>query len=176
MLHGGSQARLLCMLTVLDASTVTSLLLWQDSLTSAIVFSSGLLFLFLISYGGYTLLTLFSYIALLQLAVCFVFLNGTKLVMQLKGDKSRAETTTTTTSTNSNSDEPVDYLTEQMCALWQPVLRLHVNRSLSYITNIIRCVDNVKTAKVCLVLLCTSLIGRLFDGLTCLAFGKHALM
>ncbi len=48
-------------------------------------FACGMLFVLLIQLGGYSLLTLLSYLGLLQLVVCFVYINGSRAYLNFKG-------------------------------------------------------------------------------------------
>jgi len=72
----------MCYLVLVFGSllTVVSIAVWEDAQLSGIAFGCGVLLLTLISIGNYTLTTVLAYIALLQLLICFVYINARKLL------------------------------------------------------------------------------------------------
>jgi accessory gene regulator protein AgrB len=67
--------------------TVSSILHWNDPVQSALLFGIGNFFFFLITYGDYTVLSLFAYLDLALLFVAGVYANGTLLRAYLKKEK-----------------------------------------------------------------------------------------
>merc|ERR1711879_372512 len=68
-------------------SQVSSILHWNDPVQSALLFGIGNFFFFLITYGDYTVLSLFAYLDLALLFVAGVYANGTLLRAYLKKEK-----------------------------------------------------------------------------------------
>ena len=68
-------------LFVLSASSIFH---WNNPVQSALLFGIGNFFFFLITYGDYTVLSLFAYLALALLFVAGVYANGTLLRAYLK--------------------------------------------------------------------------------------------
>jgi hypothetical protein len=68
-------------------SHVSSILHWNDPVQSALLFGIGNFFFFLITYGDYTVVSLFAYLALALLFVAGVYANGTLLRAYLKKEK-----------------------------------------------------------------------------------------
>jgi len=68
-------------------SIVSSILHWNDPVQSALLFGIGNFFFFLITYGEYTVLSLFAYLALALLFVAGVYANGTLARAYFKKEK-----------------------------------------------------------------------------------------
>lgn len=117
--------------------TVHAILSWQQPLQTLPIFFTLFLFTFLIRFGGYTLLTLLSYLFLLQITTCFLFVNGTQLILKIKGQ------------TQSQRDETYkQYITYEMIEPYVPEVISLGNKVVNMLIKIMRCRDNVLTLKV----------------------------
>ena len=66
---------------------VSALVHWNDPVQSALVFGIGNFFFFLITYGEYSVLTLFSYLALALIFVCGGYVYVTMLRAHFNKEK-----------------------------------------------------------------------------------------
>ena len=162
---------------------IADLLLWHDVLSSGMALGSGLLLVCLIQLGGYSLLTLLCYLALLQLIVCFVFINGTKLFLSLQypsnpqpaapaASASASLSSASLSSFISSTDPapPVDYLfvSNDLVLDYSGFIADSLNAALQGVAGILRCHHNALTLQVMAGLLVLSVVGRVMDGVTLL--------
>jgi len=159
---------------------IVSLLLWHDVLSSLMSLCSGVLFVFLIQFGGYSVLTLLSYLCLLQVTICFIFINGTKMFLAAQkqhignssstGGSSTASvdpnTTTEYTSSLDHHDADYPYVSQAIVLEYSGYVTDVINSSLNQCADLLRCKDNIKTIEVMLILVVCSIVGRLCDGVT----------
>lgn len=134
---------------------VEQILLWEDPLASGVSFACGMLFVLLIQLGGYSLLTLLSYLGLLQLIVCFVYINGSRAYLNFKGQGQAHD-----------MYDDTEYVSFDAFNAYAHQTHDALNTILQRTTDIIHCRDNVFTLKVAASLFGLSIVGRLFDGLT----------
>jgi len=164
---------------------IVGLFLWHDVLTSSIAVCCGLLVVFLIQWGGYSLITLISYIILLQLLICFIFINGTKLFLQATAAKEQQQTNISNTSSNNAIVAPpplstpyissidgddlmseYNYVSQSLVLEYSGVITDSINSLCNSCVEIVRCGNNWYTLKVMLMLFLISVVGRLLDGIT----------
>jgi len=138
------------------AQRVCELLMWEDVVSSAVAFASGLLVVLLVEVGGYTLLSLVSYALLVQLLVCFIYINGTKLYLSLKGQPVP------------QLDDPVivEMVPREVISSYITFIHDTLNYFLNELAKVIHCHDNYLTLKVMGGLALLAVFGRLFEGLT----------
>lgn len=133
-------------------------------MTSALTLLCLLLLMFLLS-RGYTLLTLVSYLLMLQLLTCFFFINASKLILKLKGQEAAKPVVNAGAPAGAAAARP-EYISEATLSSLLPLVHSSLNVLLESSHDLIRCTDNAFTLRVIVVLLALSLLGRLFDGVT----------
>jgi len=143
------------------AQRVWELLMWEDVVSSAVAFASGLLVVLLVQVGGYTLLSLVSYALLVQLLVCFIYINGIKLYMSMKGQPVP------------QMDDPVvvEVVSREVIDSYITFLHDTINQFINSLAKVIHCRDNYLTLKVMGGLALLAVFGRLFEGLTLIGIG-----
>lgn len=57
-------------------SLVSGILSWKNPIRTGVVFAIGNLFFYLVTFRGYSVIQLLSYISLLLLTLSFVYVNG----------------------------------------------------------------------------------------------------
>jgi len=141
---------------------VIRLVLWEDDIVnSALALGSGLLFVILLKFENYTFISLVSYLVLLQLLVCFFYVNGMRLWIQTQGR----------TLTSSSDDGPKEYVTVDSVRSFFVSIVNTLNPLIAFSIFIFRCKDNLKTLKVMGIVVLSALFGRCFDSLTLFGFG-----
>jgi len=147
---------------------IVRIILWEDDMVnSAIALSCGLLFVFLVEHAEYTVFSLISYLALLQLVVCFTYVNGMRVWIKY------AQGSTTPTQTNESYDKEymtVDSVRDNLHSLIQTL-----NPLIALTINIFRCKDNVATIKAAVLFYLLALLGSMFDEMTLFGIGYLAL-
>jgi len=169
---------------------VVSICLWQSPLSSGLTLLCVALLTFLLQ-RGYTLLTLASYLLMLQLLTCFVFINASKFILKLKGQEASggaaakgarpgsigAEAAAGGAASSAGaSAPPVEYVSEATLQSLVPLVHSTLNVLLSECMALIRCADNAATLRVIGALLGLSLLGRAFDGVTVAAMAAIAAL
>lgn len=140
-------------------------------MTSALTLLCLLLLLFLLS-RGYTLLTLVSYLLMLQLLTCFFFINASKLILKLKGQEAAKPTQNAAAAAGGNAGTAGapgvarEYVSEATLASLLPLVHSSLNVLLESSHDLIRCTDNTFTLRIIFLLLLSSILGRVFDGVT----------
>lgn len=130
---------------------VTDIALWNRPLTSALSLLSAILAWFLVQFGGYSITTLVSYVLLLQLLVCVVY-------VQWKGFYN---------SSASISSKDYEMFTEaQIRACVIPTLQ-QANAAARWVIWILRCRDNAITLLVAALLFGLSILGKVVPDGTC---------
>jgi hypothetical protein len=156
--------------------------LWESPQVTGLTLISLALLTFLLQ-KGFTVLTLISYLLLLQLLTCLVFINASRAILRLKGQtsnapiqsKSKSQAGATNTAPNSSADGsennsiPVEYISEATLRSIVPVVHSTLNVLLHACMRLVRCSSNTATLKAVGVLAVLSMLGRLADGVTCLA-------
>lgn len=99
---------------------------------------SGILFTLLITFGNYTLCTLLCYISLLQLTVAALFINGTAFLLNLRGQLPEHQ----------NEKFDIEYVNSEQLTRWIPHCVATINQIINQAMAVIRCQNNIKTAKV----------------------------
>jgi len=136
---------------------VLDFLLWKDIPKSAIAFITGVMFTLLVQAGGYTVLTLASYVGLLQILVCFLYINGSRFYLQFIRHQPQPK---------AGEDSYKPAIPKEVVAQHLDQIVSSVNCAAGYLYKIIRSQDPILTIKAALVLFVLSLVGRLFSGLT----------
>ena len=150
------------------AQRVVNLCQWVNPLQSALTLLCALLLTFLL-HSGYTVLTLLSYLLILQLLTCFVFVNGSQVILKMKGQKpavGKAGEKSGAATSSAWAVEQVEYVSLNTLQNLLPVVHTSVNGLLNSAMFIIRCGDNTLTLQVVACLAVASLFGRVFDGVT----------
>jgi len=153
---------------------VVKLLTWSDLTNSIIASTSGFLFLFLLKYGGYTLVSLVSYMILLQLALSFFYINGMRLwfnygplFLSYLPSTTQADIQPPNTNTSEETNErDVEYLTPDIFRSCATSIIDTINPILNLIVKIGRCKSNVTTLKVAAVVIATGWIGHCLDAMS----------
>jgi hypothetical protein len=122
-------------------------------LVSACVCLSGVLFVLLTTLGDYTILTLASYLVLLQLSVCLAYVN----VMRLVGSSSRP-------TVGGDEDVDVESFEYVEAHMVRPLCRV-LNTALHTALKVTRVHSTVLTFKLCAAAFVCAIIGRLVSGL-----------
>jgi len=138
----------------------SALLHWNDPVQSALVFGIGNFFFFLITYGEYSVITLFSYLALALVFVCGAYVYGTMLRAHFKKEKAenpfqaklKNPYVATKFSLEAHSDSAIGLINDAA----------HLWRSVLYFT------DASFSLKFAFALWVLSVIGKLFSGITLL--------
>jgi len=139
------------------AQRIWGLLVWDDVVTSLIAFSCGILFVLLVKLGGFSALTILAYVNLLQLVVCFVYVNGIRFYLQVKNQLPNQE---------DEEGEGQDYVTREAVLSYLEAIYKVVNVIVHIAFKIIRCKDNALTLKFIGVLFLLSLLGRFLDDIS----------
>lgn len=138
---------------------------------SSISFCSGLLFFFLLGFGDYSVLTLTSYLFLLQLLVCFILVNFSKVFVTVKGSQ-RGQTHTQEKESVFKLDflnasiGYTEYISLQTLQQYLSIVHYALNLTLNWMLYVIRCQSNPYSLKVMLVLILTASSGRIIDGVS----------
>jgi len=150
---------------------------------SGLTLGSLLLITFLL-HRGYTALTLVTYLMALQLLTCFVFINGSRIILRIKGQAEPAPSAAKARvrspmgaggasnamgagGAGSDAAAPsVEYVSEASVRALVPLVHTTVNVLFDTVMQLIRCTSNVATLQAVAVLLCLSVLGRLSDGVT----------
>jgi len=137
---------------------VSGLLHWNDPVQSALVFGIGNFFFFLITYGEYSILTLFSYLALALIFVCGAYVYGTMLRAHFKKEKAenpfQAKLSNPFVASKFSLEphaESIIGLINDSAELWRSVL---------YFT------DSTFSLKFAFAIWVLSVLGKVFSGLT----------
>jgi len=137
---------------------VSGLLHWNDPVQSALVFGIGNFFFFLITYGEYSILTLFSYLALALIFVCGAYVYGTMLRAHFKKEKAenpfQAKLSNPYVASKFSLEphaESIIGLINDFAQLWRDVL---------YFT------DSTFSLKIAFAIWVLSVLGKVFSGLT----------
>jgi len=143
---------------------VMRLILWEDDPTnSAIALGSGLLFVFLLEYADYTFVSLVSYLIMLQLAICFLYVNGMKLYLRRQTSES---TKADSVSTSGSSNENKEYLTSESVRQYFEQIANTLNPIIHFGVTVMKCKDNALTLKVMGVVFLVAFFGSCFSGST----------
>jgi len=139
---------------------VSGLLHWNDPVQSALVFGIGNFFFFLITYGEYSILTLFSYLALALIFVCGAYVYGTMLRAHFKKEKAENPFQAKLKNPFVASKFSLEPHAESIIGLINDVA--HLWRSVLYFT------DTSFSLKFAFAIWVLSVLGKLFSGLTLL--------
>jgi len=135
---------------------VIQILLWKDPTRSGILFGIVNLFYFLITYGEYTLLTLFSYLFLTLLLNCFFYANYVVYKASWLQGK-RVENPLKERFKNANfhiSRQHVDKHVDTFIRL--------VNHSIDLVRDAFYCTDNLLTMKIAFYFYLLAQLGTFF--------------
>eukprot|EP00823_Brevimastigomonas_motovehiculus_P006711 TRINITY_DN5616_c0_g1_i1.p1 TRINITY_DN5616_c0_g1~~TRINITY_DN5616_c0_g1_i1.p1 ORF type:complete len:215 (+),score=30.89 TRINITY_DN5616_c0_g1_i1:50-694(+) len=143
-----------------------ALLQWENWLHSGVAFSSGFLFLYLLQYGQYTFVTLVSYLILLQLLVCLLYMGGMKLwIRYVQGTPISSVVTQSSSSTASASDK-VRYVSSEALVAWSTQAADTINAVVEYTINVFRVRSLSLTLKIMLVVFLVGWFGRYLHSIT----------
>jgi len=110
---------------------------------------------------------------MLQLLTCFVFINASKLILKIKGQEVAAAGTRPAGSKTSGAggaadvDAMTEYVSEATLQSLVPLVQSSINVLLCSAYDLIRCRDNTASLRAIGALLLLSVLGRIFDGVTC---------
>lgn len=103
-------------------------------------------------------MSLVAYLALMQLCVCFIYVNATRAWIRFQQGQTLAPP----------NEEQVKYLTPSTVEKWLEGFCDTVNPILNRIVAIARCRPNFRSVQAILALYAIALVGRLFSGITLL--------
>jgi len=164
-------------------SAVANLLLWDDVLASSLALVSGVLLVFLVQVCGYSLLTLTCYVLMLQLLICLIYVNGTKLFLQhaataqLPSSVTFAPNSTPSSSSTLPLPPPLSfdsdvseypYFDQALVLTYSGHLADTLNTLTQSLSHLLHCTNTLHSLQALAVLTVLSTVGRLFDGLTLL--------
>ena len=163
---------------------VANLLLWQDVLASSLALLSGVLLVFLVQVCGYSLLTLTCYVLMLQLLICLIYVNGTKLFLQHAATTQLPHSSATLTphsAPSSASSLPLPpplsfdsdvseypYFDQDLVLTYSGHIADTLNTLTQSLSHLLHCTNTLHSLQALAVLTLLSTVGRLFDGLTLL--------
>jgi len=142
-------------------SQAEDLIYWKNPIKSGLVFVTGLFTFFVLTVGGYTVISLTSNLLLWLLIISFAYTNGTMMFATFQG-KSPVNPHTSRWGeakfdiTKETVDEYVDFLLP------------YVNKGIDFAREVAFCLNNMKTLKVIGALWVISIFSNLFSGLTLL--------
>jgi len=139
---------------------VSALLHWNDPVQSALVFGIGNFFFFLITYGEYSVLTLFSYLAMALIFVCGAYVYGTMLRAHFKKEKAENPFQAKLNNPFVASKFSLEPHADSIIGLINDAA--HLWRSVLYFT------ESSFSLKVAFALWVLSVLGKVFSGLTLL--------
>lgn len=144
----------------MDCATVRNILLWREPAKSALVFGCGNLAFFLISFGGYSLITLLSYVSLLHLLSGFFYFNGSRAWAGMQGSAMPRV-----------PEVPALVAQEQVSPLVECVTS-SLNNGAKGAVDLACCRDNVSSLKAIVAVYLLSVIGKMISisGLVYIAF------
>ena len=144
---------------------VVSLLLWHDPLTSLLALFCGVLVVVLCEVSGYTMLTLLSYLAALQLITTFVYINGTRLILAIRGVATTAPSTSGMSAPVSAASElEYMYVSQALVLEWSGDVADSINYALNNLAYVLRCRDNAWTIQVIVMFIIAAFVGRIVNG------------
>jgi len=159
---------------------VIKLLTWEDMTNSGIAFISGFLFLFLLRFGGYTLVSLISYMILLQLSLSFFYINGMRLwfnygplfLSYLPATALQADIQPINNNiAEDTNDRDIEYLSPDNFRSYAASITDTLNPILNSIVKIGRCKSNFTTLKVVAIVAGTGWIGHCLDAMSFFLIG-----
>jgi cytochrome b subunit of formate dehydrogenase len=142
-------------------SQAEDLIYWKNPIKSGLVFVTGLFTFFVLTVGGYTVISLTSNLLLWLLIISFAYTNGTMMFATFQG-KSPVNPHISRWGeakfdiTKETVDEYVDFLLP------------YVNKGIDFAREVAFCLNNMKTLKVIGALWVISIFSNLFSGLTLL--------
>jgi len=162
------------------------LVLWSDVVNSTVTLTSGLLFLFLLKFGGYSFLSLVSYLMLLQLVLSFLYVNGMRLwfsygplfvaylpnaSVTFQGPSQIPSQNTDLASSNPSSNfsgseegEAVqEYVSIESLRVSLLSLANTINPVVGLVVEVARCKSNIKTLKALVLLSVFAAVGQMMD-------------
>jgi hypothetical protein len=141
-------------------SHVSSILHWNDPVQSALLFGIGNFFFFLITYGDYTVLSLFAYLALALLFVAGVYANGTLLRAYLKKEP---------------YENPFTAKLKNPYVLTEADIKPHVDAFIGFVNDFLHLArhaiyftDTVFSVKVAVIVWFIAIVGGFFSGVVLL--------
>ena len=136
---------------------------------SLLVLLCGLLSYFLIQMLGYNTLTLFSYISLLNLLICAIFANGSRIIRMFFGPNQPTASSAADDSgagssgSGASGDESLALLKRESVDPYIPHFIGFVNGCYAFLVTTLQCRSNIRTVLLLLFFALLSLISSLFD-------------
>lgn len=144
--------------------TVSAIIHWRDPIETGLIFAIGNFFFFLLTVGGYTIVSLISNLFLAFVLVCGLYVNGTLLKAQFSNKEPR----------NPFADRFKDaklQITKEMVQEHVELVVLALNASIEKLREVFYCTNNAQTATFAAAFWALSILGRLFSGTALLYIG-----
>jgi len=142
-------------------SQAEDLIYWRNPIKSGLVFLTGLFTFFVLTVGGYTVISLISNLLLWLLVISFAYTNGTMMFATFQGKTpSNPHISRWGDGKFDISKETVDEYVE--------FLLPYVNKGIDFAREVAFCLNNMKTLRVIGALWVISIFSNLFSGLTLL--------
>jgi len=142
-------------------SQVEDLIYWKNTIKSGLVFATGLFTFFVLTVGGYTVISLTSNLLLWILVISFAYTNGTMMFATFQG-KSPVNPHI------SRWGEDKFNITKETIEEYIECLLPYVNKGIDFAREVAFCTNNMRTLKVIGALWVISIFSNLFSGLTLL--------
>eukprot|EP01135_Chromosphaera_perkinsii_P007249 Nk52_evm57s745 gene=Nk52_evmTU57s745 len=131
------------------------LVYWRCPKKTGAVVASGLIVFYLLFVGPYTLMTLFSFLALTAITFSMIYVNGTKMLAKFQGN---------------NPVNPLQKFMDQEIAISADSIKSAVdgsvnaaNKAIVEIKSVVLVEDNMKSAKVVGALYVIAMVGKLLS-------------
>jgi len=128
---------------------------WENPALSGLIVGSTLLFAFLTTWGGHSVLTLAAYLCLLQLIVCATYVNGTRIWLSFQGKAP---------AFNAQNTEVPPIITRERLIEYLGAIADIINAFWAWIINIYRCTNNWDSFVFGVGCLGVALAGKVFSG------------
>lgn len=139
------------------------LIYWVDPLTSGLVLGCVLLFCLLTTVQDFSAITLLSYLIVLQIVICFIYVNSVQAWYRFQGQELPSDQFY-------SQIEPLreNATRERILELLRPTAEA-MNSLITYSINIMRCVDNVWTVTVAICFFALGWVAKHFSSHAILA-------
>mmetsp|Transcript_25914 Transcript_25914/g.35979 ORF Transcript_25914/g.35979 Transcript_25914/m.35979 type:complete len:266 (+) Transcript_25914:213-1010(+) len=148
---------------------LSSLLHWSDPIESFLIFGILNFFFFLITFGGYSVTTLISYVLLCLLLACGVFVNGSLLSASNKKLRKMDN------PIKKHWTAPTVELSPREVEQCVELVLLVLNRTYTELREIYSCTHNIRSLRFALCLIILSIIGNMFSGCQILYIAINSL-
>jgi hypothetical protein len=144
-------------------SQVEDLIYWKNVVRSGLVFATGLFTFFVLTVGGYTVISLVSNLLLWLLVISFIYTNGTLMFATFQG-----KTPVNPHTSRWGDDKKQFHLTKEAVEEYVEYILPYVNKGIDFVRDVTFCINSMNTLKIIGALWCISIIGNLSSGLTLL--------